>query len=88
MIRAALVAVALVAAVWGGLHVGWYPHRQIVDYGVYQFYGDAVVSHHAVPYRDFQLEYPPAALPMFATGVAGLGFMGWLRCQQKVKKQA
>jgi len=65
VIRAALVAVALVAAVWGGLHVGWYPHRQIVDYGVYQFYGDAVVSHHAVPYRDFQLEYPPAALPMF-----------------------
>jgi hypothetical protein len=31
----------------------------------------------------------PAALPMFATGVAGLGFMGWLRrLKQKAKKQA
>jgi hypothetical protein len=31
----------------------------------------------------------PAALPMFATGVAGLGFMGWLRrLKQKAKKHA
>jgi uncharacterized membrane protein len=65
MIRAALVAVALVAAVWGVLHVGWYRHGQIVDYGVYQQYGDKVVNDHAVPYRDFQLEYPPGALPVF-----------------------
>ncbi len=65
MIRAALVAVALVAAVWGVLHVGWYRHGQITDYGVYQRYGDAVVKTHSVPYRDFELEYPPAALPVF-----------------------
>jgi uncharacterized membrane protein len=51
--------------VWGLLHVGWYSHRQIVDYGVYQQYGDKVVNEHAVPYRDFKLEYPPAALPVF-----------------------
>ncbi len=55
----------LVAAVWGVLHVGWYEHGQIIDYGVYQEYGDKVVHEHAVPYRDFQLEYPPAALPVF-----------------------
>ena len=31
----------------------------------------------------------PAALPLFATGVAGLGLMGWLkRFRQKAKKQA
>jgi Glycosyltransferase family 87 len=31
---------------------------------LFQSYGDAVVSGH-VPYRDFSLEYPPAALPAF-----------------------
>jgi hypothetical protein len=31
----------------------------------------------------------PAALPLFASGAAGLGFMGWLRrLKQKAKKQA
>ena len=61
-----IVLCALVAGVWGLLHVGWYPHSQIVDYGVYQTYGDDIVHGHHVPYRDFRLEYPPAALPVFA----------------------
>jgi uncharacterized membrane protein len=61
----AVAAVALVAVVWGLLHVGFYTHGQIVDYGVYETYGTNVVDDHAVPYRDFQLEYPPAALPVF-----------------------
>lgn len=61
-----IVLAALVAGVWGLLHVGWYPHNQIVDYGVYQTYGDDIVHGHQVPYRDFRLEYPPAALPVFA----------------------
>lgn len=65
MTRAALLVAVLVAAVWGVLHVGWYSHRQIVDYGIYMRYGDKVVDEHAVPYRDFDLEYPPGALPMF-----------------------
>jgi len=60
----AVAAAALVAGVWTILHVGWYGRGQIVDYGVYQQYGDAVEGG-AVPYRDFQLEYPPAALPVF-----------------------
>jgi uncharacterized membrane protein len=63
--RGVLLSVVAVAAVWGVLHVGWYAHRQIVDYGIYQRYGDKVVDEHAVPYRDFDLEYPPGALPMF-----------------------
>ena len=67
MTRAAPAALAfvLVACVWGVLHVGWYAHGQITDYGEYQLYGDSVVTNHAVPYRDFPVEYPPAALPMF-----------------------
>jgi len=59
-----VAATALVAGVWGILHVAWYGHGQIVDYGVYQHYGDAIEGG-AVPYRDFELEYPPAALPVF-----------------------
>jgi Glycosyltransferase family 87 len=61
-----IVLCALVAGVWGLLHAAWYPHSQIVDYGVYQTYGDDIVHGHQVPYKDFQLEYPPAALPIFA----------------------
>jgi uncharacterized membrane protein len=60
--------------VWGVLHVGWYTHTQIVDYGVYQFYGDKVVHEHAVPYRDFELEYPPGALPVFVAPALVGGF--------------
>jgi hypothetical protein len=64
-LAAAVALTALVAGTWGVLHVGWYTHRQIVDYPVYQAYGDDMAKHHLVPYRDFKLEYPPAALPVF-----------------------
>ncbi len=49
---------------WSLLHHGWLSRGQITDTGVYQRYGDAFV-HGGVPYRDFQVEYPPAALPAF-----------------------
>jgi hypothetical protein len=61
----ALLAAVLVGAVWALLHVGWYAHGQITDYGVYRQHGDEIVHTHAVPYRDFPVEYPPAALPVF-----------------------
>lgn len=61
----AVLAAALVALVWILLHLGWYPHGQLVDYPVYEQYGEAVVHAHQVPYRDFRLEYPPGALPTF-----------------------
>jgi hypothetical protein len=65
--RAALTAAAAVGvfvAAWVGIHTGFYRHRQIVDTPIYQRYGDAM-RNGQVPYRDFQLEYPPAALPVF-----------------------
>jgi hypothetical protein len=61
---AAVVAVGVFVAAWVGLHAGFYRHSQIVDTPIYQRYGDAM-RHGQVPYRDFQLEYPPAALPVF-----------------------
>jgi len=70
----AVLVLALVACAWGVLHVGWYARDQIVDYGVYQRYGDAVAHDHAVPYRDFAVEYPPAALPVFVVPAWYEGF--------------
>ncbi|HEY2371805.1 MAG TPA: glycosyltransferase 87 family protein [Gaiellaceae bacterium] len=69
-----IVLCALVAGVWGLLHVAWYSHSQIVDYGVYQTYGDDMVHAHQVPYRDFAVEYPPAALPVFAAPSLDTGY--------------
>ncbi len=70
---AAFVAVALFVGTWTLLHVGFYKHRQIIDTPVYQHYGNAIADG-KVPYRDFALEYPPGALPMFALpGLAAPG---------------
>jgi hypothetical protein len=62
---AAFVAVALFVGTWTLLHFGFYKHRQILDTPVYQRYGNEIADGR-VPYRDFALEYPPGALPMFA----------------------
>jgi uncharacterized membrane protein len=62
---AAFVAVAVFIGSWGLLHVGFYKHKQVLDTPVYQQYGNAIAHGH-VPYRDFAVEYPPGALPMFA----------------------
>jgi glycosyl transferase family 87 len=61
---AAVGAVAVFVVAWTVLHLGFYRHSQIIDTPIYQRYGDAM-SNGRVPYRDFQLEYPPAALPVF-----------------------
>jgi hypothetical protein len=65
-IRAALfAAIALFVLSWALLHVGFYTHKQILDTPGYQRYGNAIADG-KIPYRDFDLEYPPGALPMFA----------------------
>ena len=52
------------------LHFGFYRHRLILDTVEYHRYGIAMVDGH-VPYRDFQVEYPPGSLPVFALPAAG-----------------
>ena len=63
---AALVAAALgiFLGSWALLHHGTLGRAQITDTGVYEKYGDAVADGQ-VPYRDFRLEYPPGAVPVF-----------------------
>ncbi len=67
---AAAAAVFLVS--WALLHEGFYERDQIVDTPIYERYGEAMVDGQ-MPYRDFALEYPPAALPVFIVPALGDG---------------
>ena len=58
------VGLGVLAASWATLHLPPFEGYQIIDTPVYQEYGEAIASGQ-VPYRDFALEYPPGALPMF-----------------------
>jgi hypothetical protein len=58
-----VVAAYLVA--FGALHYGFYTRGLLSDTPVYERYGDRVVDRGQVPYRDFAVEYPPGALPVF-----------------------
>jgi uncharacterized membrane protein len=62
--RTTIVALVVLFAVYGVLHVGFYHRHLILDTPLYQGYGSAMV-HGRVPYRDFELEYPPGSLPVF-----------------------
>jgi Glycosyltransferase family 87 len=65
VVVAAFAAIALFVVSWTLLHVGFYKHKQLIDTPVYQRYGNAIADG-KVPYRDFEVEYPPGALPVFA----------------------
>jgi uncharacterized membrane protein len=58
------LAVALFLCAWALLHVGFYERDQIIDTPIYERYGE-LMRDGEVPYRDFRVEYPPAALPVF-----------------------
>jgi len=60
---AAASAVFLVA--WGLIHRFFWAHGQLIDTPTYRSYGDAIVHAHLFPYRDFHVDYPPGALPVF-----------------------
>lgn len=62
---AAVVAATVFLLSWWALHHGWYARDPIVDLPVYERYG-AALEEGQVPYADFDVEYPPLALPAFA----------------------
>jgi len=64
LLLALAIGLGLLAASWGALHLPPFDRYQIVDTPVYQEYGEAMTAGE-VPYRDFEVEYPPAALPVF-----------------------
>jgi Glycosyltransferase family 87 len=68
----AALGVAVFLFSWALLHEGFYARDQIVDTPIYQRYGEAMTDGR-VPYRDFQVEYPPAALPVFLLPALGEG---------------
>jgi Glycosyltransferase family 87 len=68
--RLALGAAALFLVSLTLLHWGWYQHNLILDTAEYHRYGDAMMRGE-LPYRDFAVEYPPAALPAFALPAVG-----------------
>jgi Glycosyltransferase family 87 len=61
----ALAAGALFLACFGLVHTWFWGHGQLVDWPTYRTYGTAILDHGRVPYRDFAVEYPPGALPVF-----------------------
>ena len=58
------VGLGFLTASWGALHLPPFDRNQIIDTPVYQEYGETIAAGE-VPYRDFALEYPPGALPVF-----------------------
>jgi hypothetical protein len=64
LLLAFAIGAGLLAASWAALHLPPFDRYQIIDTPVYQEYGEAIAAGE-VPYRDFELEYPPAALPVF-----------------------
>ena len=63
-------ALVLMIGSWAVLHGWFFARSQIVDTPVYYRYGNAVAEGR-VPYRDFGVEYPPGALPIFAAPAVG-----------------
>jgi hypothetical protein len=64
LLGAALAGVLFLVS-WELVHHWFWARGQLVDTPTYRTYGDAIVHHGQLPYRDFAVEYPPAALPPF-----------------------
>jgi hypothetical protein len=73
LLSAAAAAVVFTVS-WTLLHHGFYTRDEITDTPIYARYGEAITDGQ-LPYRDFPLEYPPAALPVFLVPALGEGDM-------------
>jgi uncharacterized membrane protein len=75
-----IAAAALFVGSWALLSTDFYSAHKLIDTPVYDGYGQ-LMRVNEVPYRDFAVEYPPGALPVFVAptfmGDYDLGF-GWL----------
>jgi Glycosyltransferase family 87 len=69
-LASAALGIGVFLASWALLHEGFYARDQIVDTPVYERYGVAMTDGR-IPYRDFAVEYPPAALPVFLIPALG-----------------
>jgi len=58
----AVAAGGLFLLCWGLVHLDFWSRCALVDWPTYKNYGDAILNHGRVPYRDFAVEYPPGAL--------------------------
>ncbi|MDQ3992761.1 MAG: hypothetical protein M3229_03790, partial [Actinomycetota bacterium] len=74
----AVGALGALLLTWLLLHRGFWAEGPISDVPVYERYGEAMVAGE-VPYRDFAVEYPPGALPVFALPTVGDGSDGYRR---------
>jgi len=73
-------ATVVFLAAWALLHTHHYTAHRLIDTPVYQEYGDAMRAG-SVPYRDFAVEYPPGALPVFVAPTWSSDYdatFGWL----------
>src|SRR5207249_4792808 len=71
-----VAAAAVFVGCWVVLHHWFYAQHRIVDTPIYQGYGNAI-DHGLLPYRDFPVEYPPGALPVFVAPVYIYGYTGY-----------
>jgi len=69
-------AAAVFVGCWVVLHHWFYARHVITDTPVYEGYGSAI-DHGLLPYRDFPVEYPPGALPVFVAPVYLYGYAGY-----------
>jgi uncharacterized membrane protein len=61
----AAAAAGIFLVCFGLVHTWLWSRGAIVDWPTYHAYGSAIVDRGLVPYRDFAVEYPPGALPVF-----------------------
>jgi hypothetical protein len=62
---ASLGAAGIFLVCWAIVHRFGWADFQLTDIPTYAGYGNPIVHHGQVPYRDFSLAYPPAALVVF-----------------------